>query len=181
MGVKSPQVELNAALKPIFSHISNVCLIHNDLIIATKSIEEHLEAIREVMEAIKSKNLTLNLNKCVFGSKGNKFWGILFSSEEVKPDTEKIKALEDLQPPKNMAELKSFICMMPSNSDFIPYFSKLIAPLRILLNSKESFDWTTFHQNVFHKLFREFRKKTLLTYFDINKQTFIFTDAQKKV
>ena len=36
-----------------------------------------------------------------------------------------------------------------------------------------------FHQNVFHKLLQEFRKETLLTYFDINKQTFIFTDAHK--
>ena len=55
MGVKP-------ALKPLFSHIPNVYLIHDDLIIATKSIEEHLEAIREVIEIMKSKILTLNLN-----------------------------------------------------------------------------------------------------------------------
>ena len=55
MGVKP-------ALKPLFSHIANVYLIHDDLIIATKSIEEHLEAIREVIEIMKSKILTLNLN-----------------------------------------------------------------------------------------------------------------------
>ena len=61
MGVKPAQAELNAVLKPIFSHIPNVYLIHDDLTIATKSIEEHLEAIREVMEVIKLKNLTLNL------------------------------------------------------------------------------------------------------------------------
>ena len=48
MGVKPAQAELNAALKSIFSHIPNVYLIHNNLIITTKSIDEHLEAIREV-------------------------------------------------------------------------------------------------------------------------------------
>ena len=42
MGVKPAQVELNTALKPIFSHITNVYRIHDDLIIATKSTEEHL-------------------------------------------------------------------------------------------------------------------------------------------
>ena len=66
--------------------------------------------------------------------------------------------------------------MMQSNNDFIPYFSTSVAPLRILLNSKERFKWTTFHQNVFHKLLQEFRKET---YFDINKQTFVLTDAHK--
>ena len=39
MGVKPAQAELNAALKLIFSHISNVYLIHDDLIIATKSMK----------------------------------------------------------------------------------------------------------------------------------------------
>ena len=48
---------------------------------------------------------------------------------------------------------------MQSNSDFIPYFSILVAPLRILLNSKERFNWTMFHQNVFHKLLQGFRKE----------------------
>ena len=125
MGVKPAQAELNAALKPIFSHIPNVYLIHDDLIIATKSTEEHLEAIGEVMEVIKSKSLTLNPNKCTFGLQAMKFCGMLFSSEGVKPDPEKIKTLEDLQPPKNKEELKSFICMMPINSDFHTLFFEI--------------------------------------------------------
>ena len=36
-----------------------------------------------------------------------------------------------------------------------------------------------FFQNVFHKLLWEFRKETLLTYFDINKQILIFMDVHK--
>ena len=69
MGVNLPQAEVRAALKPIFSHISNVYLIRDDLIIATKNMEEYLHAIREVMEVIKSKNLILNPHECTFGSK----------------------------------------------------------------------------------------------------------------
>ena len=104
---------------------------------------------------------------------------MLFSPEGIKPDPEKVTALEDLKPPKNKEELKSFICMMQSNSNFISYFLKSVAPLKILLNKEAHFKRTMFHQNVFHKLLKEFRKETLLTYFDINKQTFIFMDAHK--
>ena len=68
-----------------------------------------MEGICEVMEVIKSKNLTLSPNKFTFGSKEINFRAMLFSSEGVKPDPEKIKALEDLQPPKNKEELKLFI------------------------------------------------------------------------
>ena len=109
MAVKPAQAETNAALEAIFSHIPNIHLIHDDLIIATKSIEEHMEAVRENMKVIKSKNLTLNPSKYTFGSKKMKLLKMLFSSEGVKPDPEKVKALEDLQAPNNKEELKSFL------------------------------------------------------------------------
>ena len=67
MEVKPAQAELNAALKRIFSHIPNVYLIHDDFIIGTKCSEEHLEAIHEIMEVIRSKNLTLNPNRYIYG------------------------------------------------------------------------------------------------------------------
>ena len=52
MVVKTAQTELNAALKPIFWDIPNIYQIYDDLIIATENIEEHLEAICEVIEVI---------------------------------------------------------------------------------------------------------------------------------
>ena len=76
------------------------------------------------MKAIDQANLTLNPKKCSFGKTGIAFWGMIFSSSRVRPDFEKTEALENLPPPENKSELKSFICMMQSNSDFIPNFSK---------------------------------------------------------
>ena len=82
MEVKPAQTELNVALKPIFSHIPNVYLVHNDRIISTKSTEENLEGIREVMEVIKSRNLTFNRNKCIFVSKKEKCGECYFPLKE---------------------------------------------------------------------------------------------------
>ena len=61
MGVKTALRELNAALKPIFTHIRNVYLIHDDLIIAAKTFNEHNLEIQDVMKAIDEANLILNL------------------------------------------------------------------------------------------------------------------------
>ena len=60
---------------------------------------------------------------------------MIFSPSGVRPNLEKIKALENLPPPKNRSELKSFICMMQSNIDFIPNFPNSISTLGELLNS----------------------------------------------
>ena len=66
-----------------------------------------------------------------FGSRKINFWAMLFSFEEIKPNPEKIKALEDLQPYKNKEEFKLFICMMQSNSNSILYFLKSVAPFSL--------------------------------------------------
>ena len=60
MGIKPAEGDLNAALKPIFGHIRNVYLIHDDLIIDAKTFNEHNLALKEVMKAIDKANLKLN-------------------------------------------------------------------------------------------------------------------------
>ena len=67
MGIKPAQGELNSALRPVFANIKHVHLIHDDVIIATKTDREHVQAVSECMEAISEANLTLNPPKCHFG------------------------------------------------------------------------------------------------------------------
>ena len=61
MGVKPAQEELNAALNPIFAHILNVYVIHDDLIIAAKTFNKHNLALEEVIKALDPANLTLKI------------------------------------------------------------------------------------------------------------------------
>ena len=179
MGVKPAQGELTMALQPIFSHIPNVYLIHDDLVIAAKTRTDHNAALKAVLEAASNAGLTFNPSKCSYGVAEIKFWGMIFSADGVRPDPEKVDALEGLEPPRNKEELKSFICMMQSNSDFIKQFSQKIAPLRLLLKKDARFVWTSEHQSTFQEIISAFRKDTLLRYFDLNKQTIIFVDGHK--
>ena len=48
-------------------HIDNIHLIHDDLILATRTMSEHIVAIGEIKEAMINAGLTLNLTKCKFG------------------------------------------------------------------------------------------------------------------
>ena len=58
MGLKPSQGELNAALLPLFAHIPNVFLIHDDLVIASETESEHKIAVRDVLETICKNDLT---------------------------------------------------------------------------------------------------------------------------
>ena len=54
---------------------------------------------------------------------------MLFTFEGVKRDLEKVRALENIKPPKDKDELRSFICMILNYSDFISSFAKAVALL----------------------------------------------------
>ena len=177
MGMKPAQGELNAALMPLFRHIPDAHLIHDDLIVASKDNKSHIKATEDVIEAVKDAGLTLNPEKCEFGKKQIKFWGMIISAEGVQPDPEKVDVLEGLEPPKNKDELTSFLCMMQSNADFITAFAQIAAPLRELTKKQVRFQWKPKHQKCFEELLAAFRKDVLLRYFDVSKQTFLFTDA----
>ena len=135
MGLKPSQCKLNTALKPVLAHICTAHLIHDDLIVATKTEEEHVKVI-EVTKAISDSGLTLNPNKCSFGQKQISFWGMIYKANGVKPDPAKAEALDHISPLNNKEELSSFLCMMQLNSKFIENFTKKAAPLYDLTKSK---------------------------------------------
>ena len=98
-------------------------MIHDDLVLATKTYEEHIEMISEVMKAVSRSGLTLNPDKCSFGLGEIKFWGTVFNKYGVKPDREKVTSLMHITPPENKDKLVSFLCMMQSNTEFIDNFA----------------------------------------------------------
>ena len=177
MGLSPAQAELNVALRPIFSHIGNAHVIHDDLIVAAINNEEHDVAIQQCMEAASKAGLTFNPPKCFFGRKEISFWGMIFGSEGVRPDPAKVEALEYITPPNSKEELISFLCMMQSNSDFIASFSRKSATLRELTKGNVHFKWESKHQTCFEDLIKSFKRDTLLRYFDMSKPIYIFTDA----
>ena len=73
-------------------------------LLPAKTFNEHNLALEEVMKAIDQANLILNPKKCYFGKTEIAFWGMIFSSNGVRPDPEKVKALKNLPPPKNGQE-----------------------------------------------------------------------------
>ena len=177
MGLEPSQGELNNALKLLFSHIAHTHLIHDDIIIAAPTTAEHDEALLQIMITCAKHGLTLNPSKCKFGETEIKFWGMLISENGVRPDPAKVDALKAIRPPTNKQDLISFLCMMQSNSEFIPNFAQKASILRELTKVDSKYEWTSRHQNCFTNLIAEFRKSTQLQFFDMSKPTYVIVDA----
>ena len=179
MGVMPASGELNKVLRPLFNKIPNAHVIHDDLIIATVTDEEHDKAITDVLQVIKNSGLTLNSDKCLFKKKEIPFWGIIVSDQGVRPDPEKVQSLRNATRPRNRSEVMSFLCMLQSNSEFIPNLSKETINLRELTKKNKRFQWTPKCQNEFDHLKELFCEEALLQYFDPEQPTYLFVDAHK--
>ena len=163
-------------LNLLFMSIENAHLIHDDLILATKTVSELIQTIHRVMEVVNEAGLTLNPEKCSFAKKEINFWGMIFSTDGMRPDPAKVDALDFITAPTNKDNLLSFLCMMQSNSDFIENFAQQTALLRVLTHKNTHFKWKLTHQQCFEELLQSFKKDTLLRYFDAKKKIFV-TDA----
>ena len=68
-----------------------------------KSIRE--DDLKETSDTLCSYNMKLNLNKCAFGVTAGKFLGFMVSQRGIEVNPDKIKAIMELTPPKNVKEV----------------------------------------------------------------------------
>jgi len=101
----------------------------DDIIVFSTSLEEHLLSLRNVFAKLQEANLKLQLDKCEFMKKETEFLCHIVTTEGIKPNPNKIKAIQIFPLPKTNKEIKSFIGLCGFYRKFIPYFAKIGKPI----------------------------------------------------
>ena len=179
MGSSPATGELNKALRSLFAHLKDTFVIHDDLIVAGKSKQEHDQSLEEVCKIIEGSGMTLNFDKCIFGKTEIPWWGLMISNKGISPHPEKVQSLKNISPPSNKDELRSFFCMVQSNSDFLPQLARNSIHMRKLLKKHARFIWSHECQTEFDSIKSNFQEDILLRYFDPDLKTYIYVDAHQ--
>ena len=74
MGLEPAQGELNASILPIYGHIPQAHIIHDNLVVATSPTDSHSKVLDQVLSATSDAGLTFNPDKC-FWKKGGRILG----------------------------------------------------------------------------------------------------------
>ena len=93
----------------------------------------------------------------------------------INPD--KVRVIENLEPPKDKKELHTFLGMETYMSSFIPNLADHTAPLRNLLKENVDFAWDPSHSKAFEKVICT---ATTLAYYDTKKPVALHVDASSK-
>ena len=92
------------------------------------------------------------MEKCVFGMDHVIFLGFKINQHEVHVDQEKVMAIKDWPPPKNVSELKSFHGLASFYRRFVSNFSTIAAPVNELVKKGVVYKWGKDQEKAFETL-----------------------------
>ena len=113
----------------------------DDIIIFSQTMDEHLQHIKKVLEALRQAGLKLKLEKCEFAKKQLKYLGFIVGEFGIKPNPEKVRAIVDQPAPTNQTQIRSFLGMIGFFRNHIQGFSTLAASMTNLLAKKVPYIW----------------------------------------
>ena len=121
----------------------------DDIVIFSKTFDEHLSHLDQVFKAIAESGITLSPKKCNLGYQSLQLLGQKVSRLGLSTVKEKVDAILQLEKPKNIKELQTFLGMMVYFSSYIPYYAWIVTPLFKLLKKNTPWEWTDSQQEAF--------------------------------
>ena len=99
------------------------------------------------------------------------------TTEGIKPQFEKVKAIHEMKPPNNAKGVREFLGMVGFYRKFINRFADAARPITKLTRKDSKFVWTEECQTGFEYLRTTLTKSPILKYPDPHKRYVVFTDA----
>jgi 8-oxo-dGTP pyrophosphatase MutT (NUDIX family) len=158
--------------------IGEICVVYlDDIIIYSKTKEQHLKDVRRVLELLHKAVLQIKLKKCKFFQKEIPFLGHIISKEGIKTDPEKIRAMQEMEPPKCLRDVQAILGLFQYYKSFILDFARIAAPIYKALKRQPKFIWEKEQQEAFETLKRKMTEAPILAHPDYDKPFILYSDA----
>ncbi len=130
-GISGAPLTFQRLINSVFSGLigDSVFAFLDDVIIASKDVETHLQKLEEVLNRLKSAGLSLKLTKCNFMKKQIALLGHVLDAEGIHTTPEKVTAVKNFPPPKDLKFLRSFLGLSGYYRSFVPNYSTIARPL----------------------------------------------------
>ena len=155
------------------------CYLDDLLILSNGTYDDHLSKIDTVLQRLQQAGLKIRAKKCAFAMPELEYLGYHISRKGIKPIYKKVQAMLNIQTPKTVKQLQSFIGLVNYYRDMWKRRSHVLAPLSKLtkLNRKKRLPWGDDQQRSFEEIKQIIANEVILAYPDFNKSFEIHVDA----
>lgn len=164
----------------IFSDLiqqDKLLLYIDDILIATKDIDEHIEILREVLNRAAQFHLDFRFDKCSILLQEINYLGYIINKDGIQPGTENIDAILNYPLPRNTREVHRFIGIASFFRRFIKNFSRIAKPLYDLLKKDAKFQFEEKEYIAFETLKNCLASRPILAIYSPKLETELHCDA----
>jgi hypothetical protein len=184
-GISVAPEEFQSRLQSELAGLKGIKIIADDILIygSGETTEEatidHDKNLRALFDRARLCGLKLNLKKLQLRVQTLAYMGHTLSPSGIQADKSKIIAIQQLPAPADIRGVQRLLGMATYLAKFVPNFSELTAPIRMLLDSKNEFKWTDVQEAAFEKLKALLSSETVLQFYDIEKPVIVQCDSSQ--
>ncbi|GJZ28744.1 putative reverse transcriptase domain-containing protein [Tanacetum coccineum] len=130
----------------------SVVVFIDDILIYSKSKEEHEQHLRAVLGILREKKLYAKFSKCEFWLEHVAFLGHVVSAKGIEVNPTKVEVVTNWPRPKSVTEVRSFLYLAGYYRRFMEGFSSLASPLTQLIRKGVKFEWNDEREKCFEEL-----------------------------
>lgn len=149
----------------------------DDIIVVGKTLQDHLDNLKEVFRRLREANLKIKVDKCKFFTRETKYLGHVVSEQGIKTDPDKVIAITQIPAPGNVKEVRQFLGIASWNRRFVANFATISQPLTELLKKVRHWKLGDDHEQAFRTLKRKLTEAPVLACPDFAKTFILQTDA----
>ena len=167
---------MNSLVGDLSSHVGDYI---DDLVIFSKTWEDHLAQLHKVLCRLGGENLTVKKSKCQFAMYDCLYLGHRVGHGQVQPASAKIHAIQNFIRPRTKKDIRSFLGLAGYYRRFVPHYADITTPLSDLTckDLPEKVNWTDIHQSAFELLKQSLSADPVLQGPDYMRPFILQTDA----
>ncbi|KAH8145247.1 uncharacterized protein LAJ45_10684 [Morchella importuna] len=169
------QVMVNTIFKDLLDQ--GVVVYLDDILMYSKTREEHTTLVREVLERLRRHHLYGNLEKTEWYQQDVEFLGFILSGKGNRVSPKKVQAIEGWLAPTKVKELQCFLGFANFLRWFIHRYSEVCRPMTDLLKKGSVWKWGREQEDAFDELKRRFTSAPILRHYDEHREAIVETDA----
>ncbi|XP_053395664.1 uncharacterized protein K02A2.6-like [Mercenaria mercenaria] len=176
-GIASAPAIFQRLIEQVVGDIPKVEVILDDMIVTGQDDNEHLETLEKVLSRLSEYGLKVNIEKCAFMNDKVVFCGHEITKDGLHKTTEKINAIKDAPPIKNVRDLRSFLGLVQYYAKFLPNLATVLHPLHQLLTKNAKWKWTKACQDAVAKVKEMITSDLVLINYDPDLPIILACDA----
>ena len=145
----------------------------DDIAVKSHAKGDHIADLKVVFDIMRAHQLKMNPTKSFLGVASGKFLGFVVTSKGSHLDPEKVRAVHEMQPPRNLRELRGLQGQLAYIWRFISNLSGRCQPFAKLMKKGVSFIWDDACQQAFEEINQSRTSTRKRVFYKINEIIYV--------